>query len=400
MNDVEMTELLLDIADAGEHGIADRLRRENPCHVARAALEELTFRLNPATVTEPAVDVQFLLSAGDRSVEFALRVGAAGIQVTEGKAPQQSVTIRWELRDLVLALYGRPGAACDATRVVSVDGEPGPRTNAPDDPWLLRYKAAGRVAGEVLNALSPVAPSVRHEALKAGADKWGENWFAAHYDRHFAKYRDRRVNVLEIGIGGFEAPDEGGESLRMWKSYFRRGIIHGLDIFDKSPLAQPRVRIHRADQSDPLSLREVADQIDGIDLIIDDGSHISSHTITAFHTLFPLLKDGGLYVVEDVQTSYWPGWNGGHTSFTHTATWIGFLKKLIDGLHHQDQLDEESRLGSYLDRSVTAIHIYHNLVFIEKGVNGESTAPSWVRRHTNDMELTPRGSMVKPVLDR
>lgn len=166
-----------------------------------------------------------------------------------------------------------------------------------------------------------------------------------------------------------------------------------MDIFDKSPLTRPRMRTVQCDQSDHASLTEVARGIGELDVIIDDGSHVSEDTITSFRTLFPLLKPGGVYVVEDVQTSYWPGWNGNRQDFTDQATWIGFVKRLIDGLHHQDQVDVEARAASEIDRSVIGIHLYHNIVFIDKGVNGEGTAPSWVRRHVNDMELEPKGSM-------
>ena len=55
---------------------------------------------------------------------------------------------------------------------------------------------------------------------------------------------DQAVKVLEIGIGGYDAPDAGGESLRMWKHYFRRGLIYGMDIYPKPGVAQSRVSCH------------------------------------------------------------------------------------------------------------------------------------------------------------
>jgi demethylmacrocin O-methyltransferase len=130
-----------------------------------------------------------------------------------------------------------------------------------------------------------------------------------------------------------------------------------------------------------------------LDIVIDDGSHISSHVIMSFSTLFPALSDGGLYVIEDLQTSYWPGWNGNRSDPNDPATTLGFLKVLLDGLHHQDQLTRTSTLPSAIERNVRAVHLYHNLAFIEKGINEEPTAPSWVRRHESDMDLIPKGSM-------
>ena len=170
-------------------------------------------------------------------------------------------------------------------------------------------------------------------------------------------------------------------------------MIYGVDIFDKSPLTRSRMLAIQGDQSDPASLGAIADQVGEIDVVIDDGSHISDQTIAAFQVLFPVLKPGGIYVVEDIQTSYWPGWNGNRSDFTDPGSWIGFVKRLIDDLHHQDRVDDDAREKLDVNQSVVGLHIYHNIVFIEKGINGEQTAPSWVHRHVNDMDITPKGSM-------
>src|ERR1700688_2245107 len=58
-------------------------------------------------------------------------------------------------------------------------------------------------------------------ALLFGTDKWGCHWYTQHYERYFGSLKKKRLNLLEIGVGGYENPDEGGESLRMWKAYFR-----------------------------------------------------------------------------------------------------------------------------------------------------------------------------------
>src|SRR5207248_1611615 len=82
-------------------------------------------------------------------------------------------------------------------------------------------------------------------------DKWGGlHWYTPHYDHHFGPLREAPVRLLEIGIGGYDVPEAGGGSLRMWQRYFRRGLIHGLDIFEKR-LNEPRIRTVRGDQNDP-----------------------------------------------------------------------------------------------------------------------------------------------------
>ena len=74
---------------------------------------------------------------------------------------------------------------------------------------------------------------------------------------------------------------------------------------DLSPTA-PKALLARFEQADAGFLQKVAGEFGPFDLIIDDGSHVNAHVITTFEVLFPLLKTGGLYVVEDTQTSYWP----------------------------------------------------------------------------------------------
>src|SRR5579859_3440769 len=68
-----------------------------------------------------------------------------------------------------------------------------------------------------------------------GSDKWADHWYCEHYQRHFAHLRYKNITLLEIGIGGYADPKSGGRSLRMWRKYFSRGRIYGIDIMDKTP---------------------------------------------------------------------------------------------------------------------------------------------------------------------
>ncbi len=133
-----------------------------------------------------------------------------------------------------------------------------------------------------------------------GTDKWGTHQYALHYQKHFERLRNRRLNLLEIGVGGQENPKIGGHSLRMWKDYFPNANIYGLDIYDKSSLEEPRIRIFRGSQADTHLLKQIVSETGRLDIVIDDGSHINEHVITAFQTLFPLLADDGIYAIEDL----------------------------------------------------------------------------------------------------
>ncbi|MFJ3235794.1 hypothetical protein [Streptomyces sp. NPDC086787] len=123
------------------------------------------------------------------------------------------------------------------------------------DPVTRRRAATVAALRQLLDALGQHRRSLTDLAVAFGSDKWGAHWYTPLYERYFEPYREQQVKVLEIGVGGYKAVDAGGESLRMWKHYFRRGMIYGLDIFDKSGLAEPRVQLLQGDQGDQEFLR-------------------------------------------------------------------------------------------------------------------------------------------------
>lgn len=207
-------------------------------------------------------------------------------------------------------------------------------------------------------------------AAHFGTDKWGGHYYAQHYQRHFAPLRHRRLTILEIGVGGYADVNAGGQSLRMWKRFFPRGLVVGLDLYDKHALEESRIRIFQGSQDDPALLRRIVTETGPPDIVIDDGSHQNAHVIASFEILFPLLKEDGIYVVEDTQTSYWPSWGGHATDRNSARTTMGFFKGLIDGLNHHEYL-VPGYVPSYFDRHIVAMHFHHNLVFVYKGVNDE-----------------------------
>ena len=74
---------------------------------------------------------------------------------------------------------------------------------------------------------------------------------------------------------------------------------------------------------------------------IDYGSHINQHQIESFKTLFPFLKDGGIYIVEDIQTFYRPSFGGGNLKTEeYEKSCIRFFLGLVDGLNYGEYLDE------------------------------------------------------------
>jgi hypothetical protein len=203
-----------------------------------------------------------------------------------------------------------------------------------------------------------------------GSDKWNVHRYAQHYETHFRALRNKPINLLEIGIGGYDDPKRGGRSLRMWRTWFRRGHIHGIDIFDKSRHDERRITTHRGSQTDSAFLNTVIEGIGRVDIIIDDGSHDSGDVIATFGLLFPRLAEGGYYAVEDTQTSYWPH-EGNVSERNNRHTTMGFFKSLADGLNWEEYFGDYA--PNYFDLNITEMHFYHNLVVVRKGPNREGS---------------------------
>jgi hypothetical protein len=215
-------------------------------------------------------------------------------------------------------------------------------------------------------------PNLTKLAKQFKTDKWGrDHKYTPHYQRHLRAWRDQPINLLEIGIGGYDRDGDGGKSLRMWKAYFPHAQIYGLDIHDKSFVDEPRIRTFQGDQTDPAVLAAIAEAAGELHIIIDDGSHRSPDIIATFQILFPLLADDGIYVIEDTQTSYWPEFDG-HEDPAAGGTTMAFVKQLLDGLNYEEFLTEPYE-PTYTDLHVTGVSCYHNLVFIQKGDNREGT---------------------------
>jgi demethylmacrocin O-methyltransferase len=213
-------------------------------------------------------------------------------------------------------------------------------------------------------------------AIAFGTDKEGSHFYSKHYQHHFEPYRQKKLNVLEIGVGGYKHPKRGGESLRLWKAYFPKSKIYGIDIYDKSFHNEDRIKTFVGSQVDEEFLKRVVSEIGTIDIVIDDGSHLNEHVIKTFKILFPLLSPRGLYAIEDLQTSYWDEvkgekW-GGSPDLTAPHTSMNFLKSLIDGLNFEE-FPVDTYKPSYFDRHIVGMHFYHNLAFIYKGVNNEGS---------------------------
>lgn len=141
-------------------------------------------------------------------------------------------------------------------------------------------------------------------AIECGTDKSSKGHsYCQYYDMLFGSVRYKQINLLEIGI-------DKGDSLKMWHEYFLHSNIHGIDLRgDYEYLHELGIKTHIVDQSKAGDLILFAEQYPNyFDIMVDDGSHQSVDMILSFEVLFPYLKSGGYYVIEDLLCSYDSRW--------------------------------------------------------------------------------------------
>lgn len=87
-------------------------------------------------------------------------------------------------------------------------------------------------------------------AMYFGTDKFGKHFYTRNYKTYFEKFRNKKIKLLEIGVGGYDNPKAGGESLKMWKAYLKKAEIFAINLYDKSPLESKRIKIFKGSQVD------------------------------------------------------------------------------------------------------------------------------------------------------
>lgn len=178
-----------------------------------------------------------------------------------------------------------------------------------------------------------------------------EKHFLEAYEKHF---KDRKpTRILEIGV-------QSGGSLELWRQYFPTAEIIGIDTDESCKEHEgENIKVFIGDQHDVKFLETLGN----FDIIIDDGGHYMTQQQVSMNTLLAnQLNDGGLYVIEDLHTSYWEQF------LDIRKTTISVLKDMIDDLHQY--ADESSRCenkqGFKNKYNIKSMSFYPGIVFIEK----------------------------------
>jgi 8-demethyl-8-alpha-L-rhamnosyltetracenomycin-C 2'-O-methyltransferase len=204
-------------------------------------------------------------------------------------------------------------------------------------------------------------------AILHGTDKSSKHHnYCVIYEKFFEPLRDKDILLFEAGSGGYHYPGRGFEGARTWRQYFSLATIVSTDIHPKTNIPDG-VLFEQGSQDDLEFWQRLVDTYGQPNVFIDDASHINPLTIDTFRIMFPMLKSGGTYVVEDLESSFWGVASDGtdfkgcsdHTNL-HTYTTMNFLRRLINDVNakHIKSLTEKYEINS--------IHFYENIAFIQK----------------------------------
>jgi hypothetical protein len=193
------------------------------------------------------------------------------------------------------------------------------------------------------------------------------------YEEIFHKYDlEKKLSIFEIGV-------DNGTGMNAYHRIFPNAKICGLDI---RKIISPIGPVYTGSQDNVSLLKTIHNEQGPFDIVIDDGSHNNDHQITTFECLFPLLKPGGIYIVEDTHSSYWSVKNGGYDS----ESFVNYTKRLFDLINYwywtKGYQDHEGKwnpdpndVDNYNSHNVpleiysniNSIRFYPNIVVFHKG---------------------------------
>ena len=232
---------------------------------------------------------------------------------------------------------------------------------------LLLEKEAARTKNGSISKLNTTKSSQNDEkcpdvdfktvALKYGTDKVTVHQYDKVYKKYFAPVRCDPIKILEIGLGCIQAYGVGA-SYHLWLDYFPNADIYFIEYEEKCVEAwinkNDRVHIHLGDQSDPQFLiKFISDTGGQFDFIVDDGGHKMNQQITSLEMLFPAVKPGGIYFIEDLVTSYIGPYGGapGAPSFTT----VGYIHEILEDLMTRESAVQDQKKASFVYDVVTGM---------------------------------------------
>lgn len=218
-----------------------------------------------------------------------------------------------------------------------------------------------------------------------GTDKAHRHGYFRFYDPLFLPIRDAAITLLEIGA-------DHGASINSWSAFFRHrdtrlyGLAYGVNA---SHHHDDRVVIVSGDQNNCTVLHNLAVRASKrFDVVIDDGSHHPDHQLRSFLTLFPYVPPGGIYVIEDVETSYWDAPGASIYGYLLNGLGVGAVlsiveraKLLVEVLNQRFMVSAEEYRPDFavftreVDPTIESIMFAQNIIVFRKKLNADFDQP-------------------------
>lgn len=178
------------------------------------------------------------------------------------------------------------------------------------------------------------------------------------YHRHLEQFRGQPITLVEFGVMH-------GGSLELWREYLGpQARIVGVDINPEcKKLEDEHTRIFIGDQADRDFLTSIADEIGPVDVLIEDGGHRPPQQLATFECLYPRMTENGVFIIEDLHTSYWPGYRGG---LRRKGTFMEFAKRKVDQLNAWHSREDDFEVNRFT-RTTRSVHFYDSVCVFERG---------------------------------
>jgi hypothetical protein len=241
----------------------------------------------------------FLRSPGHRRHENLLQVEVSLRDSSEDATASQEVTLGFDEQRAVSLPFRQPARSWVGLRIAVEFGHYVKGTHAPSMqmPYLLAYHG-----NELIDLFNSSGSDKGTQVAFGGAVP---HCYAVDYHHLLEPLRPETFSLLEIGLDN-ESKRTGrasrAPSLEVWRRFFPHAELYGLDINDFSMFRQAQTITYRGDQSSREDLHDfcTVHRPNDLRLILDDGSHASSHQQISLATLFPYLEPGGIYIIEDL----------------------------------------------------------------------------------------------------
>jgi hypothetical protein len=212
---------------------------------------------------------------------------------------------------------------------------------------------------------------------KHGTDKHEPHRYLPIYEHYLGPRRDAIKVLLEVGVGGWGDPHEGGPSLRMWADYLPWAVILGVDDQPKELDLPDDVHVYRGDQADAALFQSLRDKHGEFDVVVDDCSHHCQPTIATFKAVWPLISVGGLYICEDTGASYDIEYGGypdpdSIPPTTRRPTTMQFFRRMADDVNFSTTwVGKDTNYPAHYWRGyrMTFVHFWQQLVVIQKAAD-------------------------------